>query len=579
VAVEPLVVRVLPDEPAIDREFDYLLPADLIERADAPIEVGTIVRVDLKGRRVRGWITEMGSTPPSGVQLARVRKVTGVGPPAPILDLAAWASHNWLGPRPRFLRTASAERVVAGLPVAPTAAPELASLDTLSAEAFARGGAVVRLPPCTDEWPLVAAAASRGRALILTPTLSQAQRLVMQLRRARVPTALYPRDWAQSAAGHVTVGARSAAWAPIRDLDTVLVLDEHDEGYQEESAPTWHARGVALERARRDGAAWVVASPTPSLESLTSGASLLTVGRAGERAGWPVLEVADRRHEDPTTSEWCSDELTRILRSGRRVVCVLNRKGRARLAFCHQCGEMARHEEGGRALGLDGDRFVDHEGHDVRPAVCEHCGSTRFRRAKLGVTGVAVELEAVARRPVVEVSGQGDKLPAGADLYVGTEAVLHRVSETDAVAFLDFDQELLAPRYRADEEAAALLVRAARLVGPRDAGGRILVQTRMPDHPVIEAIRHADPGRLARPALEERRALLQPPAWTWASISGAAADEFVERLGSPLGVEVTGTGDGRWRARSEDRAVLLDALESVERPPGRLRIAVDPLRI
>ena len=123
-AVEPLVVRVLPDEPAIDREFDYLLPADLIERADAPIEVGTIVRVDLKGRRVRGWITEMGSTPPSGVQLARVRKVTGVGPPAPILDLAAWASHNWLGPRPRFLRTASAERVVAGLPGAPTAAPE-----------------------------------------------------------------------------------------------------------------------------------------------------------------------------------------------------------------------------------------------------------------------------------------------------------------------------------------------------------------------------------------------------------------------------------------------------------------------
>ncbi len=577
--VDSLVVRVLPDEPAIDREFDYIVPGRLLDAAPGPLQVGDIVRVDLKGRRVRGWVTEVGSSPPAGVTLAEVRKITGRGPPAPLMELAGWAAQNWLGPRPRFLRTASPERVVSDVSTQSRGTVELAALDGLSSEAFERGGAVVRLPPGQDEWPLVAAAASRGRALILTPTLNHAQRLVLQLRRAQVPTALYPRDWALSAAGHVTVGARSAAWAPITNLDAVLVLDEHDEGYQEEAAPTWHARSVALERARRDGAAWVVASPTPSLESLTSGVSLLTVGRARERAGWPVVEVADRRGEDPTTSEWCSLELTRVLRSGKRVVCVLNRKGRARLAFCHQCGEMARHEEDGRALGLDGDRLVDHEGADVRPAVCSHCASTRFRRAKLGVTGVAAELEAVARRPVVEVSAQGDRLPAGADLYVGTEAVLHRVTETDVVAFIDLDQELLAPRYRADEEAAALVVRAARLVGPRDAGGRVLLQTRMPEHPVIDALRLADPGRLARPALEERRLLRQPPAWTWASVSGPAAGEFIERLGAPLGVEVAGTDDGRWRVRAEDRAALLDALAAVERPSGRLRIAVDPLRL
>ena len=573
---EPIVVRVLPDEPAIDREFDYELPRDLAGASD--VTVGSIVRVDLKGRRVRGWVTHVGSEPPPDVSLSAVRKVTGIGPPAPLLDLAGWASHRWVGPRPRFLRTATAERVVANVEPAPVEKINLGPLDALSAEAFRRGGCVVRQAPNADDWPLVAAAASLGRALVLTPTLEHARRVVRQLRRASVPTALYPQDWAGSAAGQVTVGARSAAWAPVTDLDAVLVLDEHDEAYQEESAPTWHARDVALERARRDGAAWVVASSAPSLESLTCGASLLTAGRRVERGGWPVLEIADRRQDDPTSGEWCSEALTRVLRSGRKVVCVLNRKGRARFAYCHQCGELARSETDGAALGLDKDKLIHPDGHEDRPAVCAHCGSTRFRRVKLGVTGVAEELERIARRPVVEVSGEGAQLPAQADLYVGTEAVLHRVTSTDVVAFLDFDQELLAPRYRADDEAMALLIKAARLVGGRDGSGRILVQTRMPDHAVLDAVLHGDPARLARPMLEQRRMLRQPPAAAWAMVSGASAGEFMERFGEPLGVEVAGTADGAWRLRSDDRDILLRALAATERPGGRLRIAVDPLR-
>ena len=87
-----------------------------------------------------------------------------------------------------------------------------------------------------------------------------------------------------------------------------------------------------------------------------------------------------------------------------------------------------------------------------------------------------------------------------------------------------------------------------------------------------------DPGRLARPALEQRRALRQPPIVAWATVSGAAAPEFITRFGESLGVEVTGTADGVWRVRSDDRDLLLDALAAVERPAGRLRIAVDPLR-
>ncbi|MDP7068814.1 MAG: hypothetical protein QF637_14440, partial [Acidimicrobiales bacterium] len=188
------------------------------------------------------------------------------------------------------------------------------------------------------------------------------------------------------------------------------------------------------------------------------------------------------------------------------------------------------------------------------------------------------ELERLVRRPVIEVSSTTEALPIEADLYIGTEAVLHRVESADAVAFLDFDQELLAPRYRATEEAMTLLVQAARLVGSRDEGGRVLVQTRMPQHPVLQAAINADPGSLARTELKVRRELRQPPESHWAIISGAAANEFIRRLGSPNALEILASSENRWRVRCDDRQHLVDHLRSVDRPSGRLRIEINPLR-
>jgi len=268
----------------------------------------------------------------------------------------------------------------------------------------------------------------------------------------------------------------------------------------------------------------------------------------------------------------------RVLRDNQKVVCVLNRKGRARFAYCQQCGELARSEITGRALGLDGNRLVHPVDGDDRPAVCQSCSSTKFRRVKLGVTGVAEELEQIARRPVGEVSSDSEPLATEFDLYVGTEAVLHRIERANVVVFLDFDQELLAPRYRAAEQAMSLLVQASRVVGRREDGGRVLIQTRIPQHPVLEAARTADPGSLARTELRIRRELRQPPEAHWAIISGSAATEFVRSIGNPEGLEILGPSNDRWRIRSVDREHLVAALKSVDRPPGRLRIEIDPLR-
>ncbi len=576
-SAEGLVVRVLPDEPAIDREFDYLITPHLLDR-HPDVGPGWVVRIPLRGRRTRAWITGVGVEPPEGVDLSEVTRISGHGPPPAVLELAAWASERWVGPRPRFLRTATAPRNISRIERARAVTPSTGVESSLIREALDHPLSVVRTPPSISDTEIVRTALSRGRGLVLVPSLDRARALRRDLARSGTPLALYPDDWALSAGGLSTVGARSAAWAPVGDLDVVVVVDEHDEAYQEESAPTWNARDVAIHRALTGGVPCVLTSPVPSLESLHTARPILP-SRGEERRGWPVLEVIDRRGDDPRTGQWCSPRLARIVTSDRKVACVINRKGRARILVCAGCGELAT-DGHGRPLAQEGEDLVSPVDGSRRPVVCEHCGSTRFRRSRIGVSGVVAELEALAGRPVVEITAETTEIPPSG-LYVGTEALLHRLHPSDGVdvvVFLDIDQELLAPRYRAGEETMALVARAARLVGPREGGGRVAVQTRIPRHPVLDALLHADPGRFATSEMALRTELALPPAVALAMISGAAAPEFMARLGSPAGVTVMGPDEGRWLVKAPDHHTLSGALLAVRRPSGRLRIAVDPLR-
>ncbi|MBV8295585.1 MAG: hypothetical protein JO085_02010, partial [Acidimicrobiia bacterium] len=536
--------------------------------------------------------------------LQPIAKVRGIGPPPQLVELSGWAGWRWAGPRATFLRTASPATVVRGLPPptitgAAAAAAAAPVADDLAAAAFTGTRTAVRLPPARDPFPLVFEAARRGPSLILVPSVSRAAHLAIRLRRGGFAVAQHPRDWAMAATGTCTVvGARAAAWAPLAEPAAVVVIDEHDEGYQEERAPTWNARDVAVERARRADAPCVLTSPCPSLETLAA-MPLLTPSRSEERAGWPVLEVVDRRREAPGLGLF-SPRLVTLAREAPTVVCVLNRKGRARLLACAACGDLARCEvcEGAVEQLPDVGLRCRRCGHE-RPSVCTSCGATSVRVLRAGVSKARDDLERLAGRPVVEVSADTPPPADDTAVIVGTEAVLHRVDRADVVAFLDFDQELLAPRYRAGEEAFALLARAARVVGGRRDGGRLLAQTRMPDHEVLDAVVHADPGRFALVESARRAALRFPPETALAEISGEAAAAFVTELGGDAGdggvgggvggVGSFGAGDGfdvlgpssggRWLARAGDHRLLCDRLGAARRPPGRLRVAVDPLRV
>lgn len=615
------VVRVLPDVPAIDKEFDYLVPLGV------PVSVGDVVRVHLHGRRVGGWITAVDVEPPADVVLKPLAKVSGRGPAPDLLELASWAAGRWVGRRASFLRTAAPPGVVRGQPPVggrsrppegPSSTEIAIGVQTAVDRALGLDRAVLRLGPGADRYPLVLrsgseAAASGTQVLVLCPSIAEAQTLGRRLRRDGVRTAIVAHDqpgaaatgeWTSAAFGQaaVVVGARAAAWAPTPDLGRVLLLDEHDEVYQQEQAPTWHAREVVAERAARAGVPCLMVSPCPTLEALAWGTQV-EVDRAAERASWPRVEVIDQRELDPSLGPLFSPRLVDLLRSDQRVLCVLNRTGRARLLACTSCTTLARCEQCDAAVSLvlageagGHDEAVDHLAcgrcGTVRPVVCTSCGGHRFKNLRLGVSRAREELEALAGTPVVEVTAatpDDDPTVRDARVLVGTEAVLHRVPQAEVVAFLDFDQELLSLRYRAAEQALGLLARAGRTVqrsagrrggaGAADRRGLVLVQTRTPEHPVLVAAGHADPGRLVATELPLRRTLGLPPTTAMAAISGQAAPLFMEALGRPEGVLVQGPLDDAWRVVAPDHQTLSRVLGAVDRPAGRLRIEVDPLRL
>ena len=590
------MVRVRPDLPAVDRAFDYLVP----DAASARVSVGTIVRVPLHGRRVRGWVVEADVEPETErSRLLEILKVVGAGPPPGVMDLARWTAHRWAGSDVSLYGAASPPNAVAE-PTPPIDATRGPGHELR----------VVAWPPATDRRDLVdAAIASQGSTIVVVPDAARLGSLVRHLERAgrRVHVlhssrhdADRTRAWAASRHGAcVVVGGRSAVWAPVPDLGAVVVLDEADEALQEERAPSWHARDVAIERARRADVPCTLVAAIPTAIAASAVPEVERPPREVELAGWPRLEVVDLREEPPgqiLLSEGLARALHRTLDAGSRALCILNRKGRARLIACGGCHDLARCEGCGAAVaeiaGPDGARALGCPVCGIeRPWVCARCHSAKLKSVRVGVNRVRDDLAALLPRASVLDVDAATEGPLEANVLIGTEAVLHR-APTDRpiglVAFLEADQELLAPRYRAAEQAGTLFARAARRLGPRDPARVLLVQTRVPDHEVLRAIATADPQIAWEAEAVRRRTMGFPPFGALTRlrgetepvvtvIEGLRPDGSLTVLG-PL--EVAGAQEALIRGANPES--LADALAPVlpaARALGRLRVEVDPPRV
>ncbi len=306
------VVRVRTEVAAVAKTFDYAVPS--VWRED--VHVGTRVRAPFHGRTVRGWVVDEDVGTPAGVEVLPLKSWLGWGPPPALVELAAWAAWRWAGPASFFLRIASPETIVRNLPEpppppAPSSSPGPLAFDGVAAigddalDLAQAGVTVVREPPLTDPIDLVLAVvgdpavrAHEGSVLVLVPSSGWAERLRARLEHRGCATGS---TWEQARAGWpVVVGSRAGAWAPVPRLAAAVILDAHDAAYREESAPTYSAVDVLIERARRQDAPCIVASPVPPVAlAAHTGLRTRAPSRLQERAGWPVLERVDRRGARP----------------------------------------------------------------------------------------------------------------------------------------------------------------------------------------------------------------------------------------------------------------------------------------
>jgi len=572
----------VPDVSGLDKVFDYAVPSSLVDIA-LP---GSRVTVPLHGRTVKGWIVAVGTREILSLQhvvpenLSEISTVSGRALPTDLVSLTKDVAERWRGPWRAVLRSASAPRQRAR--AASGRRTRIGGAGNDDPSAFLRfldgGGGVAHVAPGASVLSLVAEAAARGPVLVVCPTHRMARLGAAWLRRVGLTTAEIPDEWERAEAGvDVVIGARSAVWAPCPGVRTIIVADEHDDALKEERVPAWDAASVAVMRAESLGVAWVLASPVPSARALHTAGDRVHVATSG---GWPRIVVEDLNDLRAPASLLGSTLLAELAREGSTVACVMTTTGGARLLVCDACRSVQRCTECTSALASDEEGLLRcHRCSSTHGSVCTKCGREKLRTLKGGHAHLGREVERATNRPVSLVSGDSGDVDTDGRILVGTEAILHRMSGLDAIVLVDADRDLLAPRVDAPREFLALAARAARAVG---FDGLLVVQTRVPDHPLMVALAEPDPAAAIRVWLdadvERRRELRLPPFSEVVSVIYAAG--AVPAALPPLPPDVSLLANLRgWVLRSSTRADMDTALESIRSIPGAPpRVVVDPRR-
>ena len=610
---------------SLARPFTYL--ADGLEK-------GAVVSVPFGRARRRGVVIGLADSVPTDVEPVAVERVLGAVPPT-LVDLALWLADYYgstparalaLVAPPARARRAGARRrrqpadVAADERVEVLTAAQERAVERLTGalggaayfllhgatgsgktevylraceEALARGlGAIVLVP----EIALTPQAAARFRARFGERVAVLHSRLTEAERRDE-------RERITAGEARVVVGARSAVFAPVRDLGLVCVDEEQDASYKQDSDPRYDARTVAAKRSALEGAVVVYGSATPRPESWARLERLVLGGRL--TTNLPTVRIVDlRREQGYPLSTPLLRELGTIAERGGKAVLLLNRRGVAPALHCRACGLTRRCEQCDVALTLHGDARLrcHHCGFAVAaPQRCPACGSPELARLGAGTERLEAELRArlpelelvrldadAVTHPVALAAALSRFAAADRAVLLGTQMVAkgHHFDGVALAAVVDADTGLALPDFRAEERTFQLVTQLAGRSG-RDAPGRVLVQTYQPDaRPIGLAARHAVEEFLAG-ELERRAALGYPPFRHLVSIvvSGPTAEgpaavlaELRAGLERVHGAELLGPAP-LLRLRGRHRAQLLaktDNPRAVAGPAARLLAAAAP---
>lgn len=585
----PAVARVVPDLAsfAVDGGFRYSIPEALADR----VSVGSLVRVPLSGRRVRGFVVGIERDDSEG--LKEVRTVSGAWPvfDREMLTSLRWAATHYLAPlavvlgkaAPPNLPRQAAERKLPSVPAAASPAPAVSA----AAAAGAHHRPVQVLGP--GAWAetirrLVSEPIRAGRSvMVVAPTVVEAMGLADELggdfgnrvvEVADQSDATLTTAWSVAAAqsGLVVVGTPRVVWWPVRDLAMAVLVEEGRRGMKERQTPSIAAREAVRRRGSVERFPVVHLGRYPTTDTLAEGTEMIRLpGRL-----WPLVEVVDRTEEPPgggVVTQRARAAIAATAGRGERVLVFTHRHGYApasrcaacrTLRTCHRCG--ARPDPGtecarcGAALGA-----------------CAECGGRRFEPLGAAVGRVVEEL-----RRVVDADRVGEA-GGGALVEVATERDLPGLAPVALSVAVDADGLVRGTNYRAGEEALGILTRVAAAVVPGRAH-RMIVQTADPRHPIHAALRRGDPFEYLESELAVRADLGLPPAGEVIVVEVGDVDEPPDLDEVFEGVSVFGpapAGDRfRWLVQGPDlnpiRAPLAQAIGRLRDRGARVRVDVDP---
>jgi primosomal protein N' (replication factor Y) len=363
------------------------------------------------------------------------------------------------------------------------------------------------------------------------------------------------RCWHGAADGsaQLVVGARSSLFLPYADLGLIVIDEEHEGSYKQEEQVFYNARDMAVLRASIEGAAAVLATATPSLETWANAEAgkyrRLDLPERFGAAILPDIELIDLRQNDPGRNRWISRPLVGAARgrleAGEQVLFFLNRRGYAPLTLCRACGHHfgCPHCDSWLVTHRFRNELLCHQcGHTERvPGACPACGKDEA----LAIVGPGVERlaeEAAGLFPGARVEVLSSDLMHGtghlkerlaaiaageADVIIGTQMIAkgHNFPKLTLVGVVDADMGLQGGDLRAAEKTFQILHQVAGRAGRADRKGRAMIQTVSPDHPVLRAIVSGDAEAFWREESEIRFEAGMPPYGRLAGVIVSGTDE------------------------------------------------------
>jgi len=366
----------------------------------------------------------------------------------------------------------------------------------------------------------------------------------------------------QSGEARFVLGARSAVFAPLKNLGLIIIDEEHEGSYKSGEKPRYHARQVAMHRCKSSSARLIMGSATPSVEAwyLMSSGALERLELTGRPAGGapPVVSIVDLKKEKGLFSRSLVQAMSRVLGEGRQVLLFLNRRGFSYQYSCRSCGEEihCRHCSVPLTYHKSSRTMVCHYcGYHTRPpTVCPGCGSVEMQAAGFGTERVEEEVarlfpekrvvrldtDAVRKKGVLE-STLRDYRDGKIDILLGTQMVAKGLNAPGVklAGVLNADTSLNLPDFRASERTFALIVQVAGRSGRFIPDGEVIVQTLRPDAPSIRLACENRINDFYDYEIDQRRLLGFPPFSRLFRVVVRGKDEkrvrdYIDRLSSYL---------------------------------------------